>query len=701
MAAVGTDDELLEGAWDQLEGQFRRVGGSAQKRALGYAGRIVGGFTPEQRASLGLRQAGDLDTAWSWMKENLTALAKARLYAPDPNDPGLGEFDPTSQAPTGLIRQAMRVAGGTTGAANLTEISTNDLGSAWITTPDAGAPGGIATGALIEQIIRDEGGSVQGYRWVYGPADRTRPFLPHLRLDGMVFASFTDPRLAIPGSFPTTGHYIPGDHRGCICDVEPIVLTPAQVRELGVQPPTPPPQPPPQVEQPPPPPPPPPQAKAARKAKVDKTIARPADRPQVAEHVVQRYTNPLDHAYRMRQSHIETWDTYERMRPNAQAKIAKLNDDWSKATSEEERNRISRALRDERSNVDYIDSGQRRAVKGVKDIDARLPGLEAEYAKAVDEALAIRTTTHQYLDDLELHGRHVRTMVDHGELKVRVGSAEARALGRSPQNIKADIQGEMYGLDEIDDRALALVRAANLKIDYTDGPLKTIPELSDLTGIVQGETMGTPRRWEEVGGVQRGSYNLSPENVRSGPHIGMAPVVGRGHSVGTIIAHEVGHAVDTATAYGRVLNGVKVPGSKRTVDQWIDTRARSQSDIRWQTLWNKIIKDSPAMSDYYKPSGHSGNPIKGWSEGFAEAFSAYSSGGSKKVTQRRLYRMFGLRAEDAPANAEAVISYFDDLLDSMGVPPASDPTLPAKLKRIPKDTAHMQRLADVAAEAAA
>jgi hypothetical protein len=235
VAAVAPDDELLEGAWDQLEGQYRTIGASAQKRALKIAGRMVGGFTPDDRRAYGLRQAADLDDGWAWMKEALGSLAKARLYAPDLLDPELGEFDPTSRTPTGLVRQAMRVAGGVKGSANVAQISTSGLGSAWISVPDGSAPGGIATGALIEQIVKDEGGSVPGYRWVYGPADRTRPFLPHLHLDGLVFASFTDPLLVIGGSFPTTGHYIPGDHRGCICDVEPIFLTPEQVAQLQAE----------------------------------------------------------------------------------------------------------------------------------------------------------------------------------------------------------------------------------------------------------------------------------------------------------------------------------------------------------------------------------------------------------------------------------------------------------------------------------
>lgn len=236
VAAVGLDDdELLEGAWDQLEAEYRTVGASAQKRALEHVGRIVGGMEPDVRRTYGLRQAADLDEGWAWMKEAMGSLAKARLYAPNPADPELGEFDPTSRTPTGLVRQAMRVAGGVKGSANAAQLHTSGEGSAWITTPDGSSPGGIATGELIGQILRDEGGAIQGWKWVYGPADRKRTFHPHLELDGFVFASFTDPRLVITGGWPTTGHYIPGDHKGCVCDYEPVVLSAEQVQAMQAE----------------------------------------------------------------------------------------------------------------------------------------------------------------------------------------------------------------------------------------------------------------------------------------------------------------------------------------------------------------------------------------------------------------------------------------------------------------------------------
>src|SRR5204862_6226159 len=138
-------------------------GGTAVVRGL------AGGAGPAPR------QPPDPDARWASTQHPLPSLAKARLYKPDITAPDLGEFDPTATAPTGLIRQAMRVAGGVRGSDNATQLNTSGEGDVWITTPDGSSPGGIATGETITQIIRNEGGSVQGYRWVYGPADRRSP----------------------------------------------------------------------------------------------------------------------------------------------------------------------------------------------------------------------------------------------------------------------------------------------------------------------------------------------------------------------------------------------------------------------------------------------------------------------------------------------------------------------------------------------
>jgi len=225
VAQVFGDDDPLDGAWDELEAQFMAWGDQAQDEALDVANRVSSGFSTAERTELRLRQADDLAQAWAWMREALTALATARMFDPDPAAPDAGEFDPTLKVPTGLVRQALARAGGATG------LVTEDGAGAWVALTDGGTrpAGGIGTGELVRGALRDNGAMVEGYRWVYGPAFRQRPFEPHRNLDGVTFQNFDDPVLANPNAFPPYGFYMPGDHTGCICDFEPTIIPASEV----------------------------------------------------------------------------------------------------------------------------------------------------------------------------------------------------------------------------------------------------------------------------------------------------------------------------------------------------------------------------------------------------------------------------------------------------------------------------------------
>lgn len=219
-AAGTTADELFADAWQQLEGQFMEWGAAAQQAATDVVYQVVGGFTAAERASLGLRQADDLAGAWGWMREALQSLASGRLFDPTPAAPALGEFDPTLSVPTGLVRQAIARAGGAAG------LTAGDKGGAWVTLADGGTrpAGGIATGETLRGVLRDGGAGVEAYVWVYGPARRMRPFEPHVSLDGVTFRNFDDAVLANTSGWPDLAFYLPGDHAGCNCDIEPIII---------------------------------------------------------------------------------------------------------------------------------------------------------------------------------------------------------------------------------------------------------------------------------------------------------------------------------------------------------------------------------------------------------------------------------------------------------------------------------------------
>lgn len=221
VAAGGlTDDELLADSFDALEATFMSLGARAQAEALSLASTLGSGFTVEQRDAYGLRQAEDLTEAWAWLKEQLITLASTRMYSPAV-DVTLGEFDPELSVPASLIRQSIARAGGTIG------VQTSGAGDAWVALADAGARpvGGIGTGELIREAVTSGGGaSIEAYRWVYGPALRATPFEPHVDLDGEVFVNFDDEVLANDEGWPEFAFYMPGDHAGCQCDFEPIVL---------------------------------------------------------------------------------------------------------------------------------------------------------------------------------------------------------------------------------------------------------------------------------------------------------------------------------------------------------------------------------------------------------------------------------------------------------------------------------------------
>lgn len=222
IVAAATDVDLTDPkVWAQFQQQFMRWGDNAQGEALDLAGRIAGGFSDAERRTIGLRQADDLTTAWSWLERQMGNLATAMLYDPTGVPQPLGEFDPNSKVPTGMLRQALAIAGGSPLQLQSADAAQGSyMGEAWTSVGDR-LPGGIGAGERILGALHDGGVEVHAYRWVYGPALRGRPFPPHLELDGVVFESFSDSQLAVQGGFPPRAYYLPGDHVGCVCDVEP------------------------------------------------------------------------------------------------------------------------------------------------------------------------------------------------------------------------------------------------------------------------------------------------------------------------------------------------------------------------------------------------------------------------------------------------------------------------------------------------
>lgn len=235
VAQAGVDsDELLLDAWLQLEAQFREWVADAQRQALDVVSLFVGGISDSERAHVERRQADALDDAWSWLSAALTTLAESRLFDPTPSVEPQGEFDPTLRVPPGLVRHAIARAGGeglqlvaAAGDVGRSSGVGYSKGAVFVTLSQGGSrpAGGVGTGSIVEDVLRDHGGSVEGYVWDYGQAARRTPFEPHVALDGVEFVTFADDVLANDLGFPEFSHFMPGDHNGCMCDAIPVLLS--------------------------------------------------------------------------------------------------------------------------------------------------------------------------------------------------------------------------------------------------------------------------------------------------------------------------------------------------------------------------------------------------------------------------------------------------------------------------------------------
>lgn len=206
--SLGVDElDLIDGSFDGLADRFDRWAAAAQEQTL----RLVPGLDDAERGALQARQADDRADAWAWFRQALTSLAVDRLYDPDPEPDG-GEHDPTTTVPFALVREAVARAGGAA------EGVTAAMAAPTIATL------GIATGLVAQQAFGDHGVQVEGWQWVYGPFPRDNGFEPHEALDGTTFASFEDDVLRNMASWPPVTHFVPGDHAGCVCDVQPVML---------------------------------------------------------------------------------------------------------------------------------------------------------------------------------------------------------------------------------------------------------------------------------------------------------------------------------------------------------------------------------------------------------------------------------------------------------------------------------------------
>lgn len=224
-ANVTAEDLIPDDAFDNIEPQFKAWVSEAGESALNYVEEATSGFTPAERESYKFRHLTDRDEAWQWMKGALLANARGNAVTDAEVIENMaaieGEFS-GGYVPPGLVRAALAQAGGN-------RVETD--GKTTFVAAGGKPPAGVATGPTTLEAAHAQGAKMEAYRWDYGGAPRQTPFAPHKALHGRMFTSFDDPALAkFPGqTFPPFDHYFPGDHKGCICDAEPIMATPRQI----------------------------------------------------------------------------------------------------------------------------------------------------------------------------------------------------------------------------------------------------------------------------------------------------------------------------------------------------------------------------------------------------------------------------------------------------------------------------------------
>lgn len=145
--------------------------------------------------------------------DQLVKRGEQYLYDPHP-DQQPGEA-PDAIVPPALIRGALAEIGGALPGSG----GVDDSGD----PARPGVPvGGLATGATVSDILREQGSEYIGFEWAYGITSE-RNFLPHVRLDGQRFTGWRVAELATPANDNWLGeYYTPGDHRGCMCDYIPL-----------------------------------------------------------------------------------------------------------------------------------------------------------------------------------------------------------------------------------------------------------------------------------------------------------------------------------------------------------------------------------------------------------------------------------------------------------------------------------------------
>jgi hypothetical protein len=227
ITAGATTDFLVAGAFAALETKFvswtlAAVGKIAAKlvRMLGVPAGSDAAHRLHDRVHAEL--AGRVQDGWHRLNSDLEGLADKVLH---------GEYEPPtdseiadSRVAPGMVRAVLADIGGTgEGAAHVDSRGRS-------TAPAAG----IATGSTVQHVLAEHGAIELGYLWVYGVTLAPHNFVPHLAIEGIRFADWSDPQLDPPPGYQWLGdHMHPGDHAGCMCDYVPAYAVPKYGKQVA------------------------------------------------------------------------------------------------------------------------------------------------------------------------------------------------------------------------------------------------------------------------------------------------------------------------------------------------------------------------------------------------------------------------------------------------------------------------------------
>lgn len=204
LAAANLSD-LLADAFTRLRGQFFGWLTQAASQVADVVLRLLG----LQRRSTEGRRVHDAvltrlevhrEAAWTALAAALDAAADQAMFRADPPTPersGRGEEADMLISPSEVTRAVVIAGGG---------------------DPEQGDDRGFGTGRVVQDVLTENDGVVLGWEWRYHPERLRNTFVPHARLDGARFTTWTDPQLETDEDSRWIGtHLRPGDHKGCRC----------------------------------------------------------------------------------------------------------------------------------------------------------------------------------------------------------------------------------------------------------------------------------------------------------------------------------------------------------------------------------------------------------------------------------------------------------------------------------------------------